>query len=497
MPIMITGNSIILYGGIRDPFTPTTNPGGPQGPTQPQYRENTQFGPLDLIRGVIATGESPYAGNPAPGNVQHTSFQATPQGWAIGPGYIWATEYAHGVGDEPYEEANIRIYQFAGLTGNSNPAGYGSDGMHYMPIAATPGATVTVIGSTYGSNAPQGGFGTGTSSVNAYMAKAGSSTFYPYYNPNFAPRSGQWYKVPLSLTDGAPVSTSNIISTYLPQPVTYTGGKRSGSAPDKLHAIKTFSNTVVPITSTMPSPSYSPQITYTTFPFASEIATQLATNISLPQWVSAAAPASNGWYYRSSGAWNFYSEGDNSIHMGGGSAVRSTVWGQGGFVKYPTASVNSVSVAAQLGPQHKTPDGRGMYESGVGQDVGGGNIFAGGGTYAPSPPSTGTNQWAIVKYSTASNTTINAPVFTSYRPLAPTPVTFPGSSTSSTMLPHGSPSHIVSGGDSKLYMGGGYNTFSGGQIRIVPTITPYASFVNTYAQVPTPLIRRNMGMFGV
>ena len=247
----------------------------------------------------------------------------------------------------------------------------------------------------------------------------------------------------------------------------------------------------------MPSPSYSPQITYTTFPFASEIATQLATNISLPQWVSAAAPASNGWYYRTAGGWNFYSEGDNSIHVGGGTAVRQTVWGQAGFVKYPTASVNSVSVAAQLGPQHKTPDGRGMYQSGVGQDVGGGNIFSGGGVYAPSPPSTGSNQWAIVKYSTASNTTINAPVFTSYRPLAPTPVTFPGSSTSSTQLPFGSPTHFVSGGDSKLYMGGGYNTSLGGQVRVVPTITPYASFVNTYAQVPTPLIRRRGGMFGV
>ncbi|MDC0308646.1 hypothetical protein OAL25_00130 [bacterium] len=497
MPIAITNNSIIWYGGIPDPFTPTTNPGGPQGVSQPQYRLNTQFGPLSLIKGVVASGgTSPWI---TP-NLQSVTFQASPQGWAIGPGYLWATEYVAGVGEEPYETAGTRMYHFAGTAMPQNPAGTGSDGMGYFPIQASPGATITIIGSTYGSNAPQGAFGIGTSGNSAYLTKGGSSPFSPYFNAPLAPRSSEWFRIPFTVTGAAPVSTSNILGTHLPQPVVYFGG-RLGSAPDKAHGIRNFSNQTIPITSIMPTPAYSPQITYTTFPWASETATQIAGSASLPGWVSAAAPATNGWYYRNPGAWNFYSAQDGHIHMGQGSAIRATVWGQAGYVKYPTASVNSVTVAAQLATGQKTSDGKGIYSSyGVGSNADGSYIFGGGGTYAPSPPTTGTNQWALVTYPVASNTTINQPAYSSYQPNVATPGNFPqANQNASTQLPMGSPINIVSGSDSKLYISGGYNTSLSGQVRVVPTVTAGVStaFVNTYAQTPTPLIRRNGRAFGV
>jgi len=497
MPIAITNNSIIWYGGIPAPFTPATNPGGPQGVSQPQYNLNTQFGPLSQIKGVVADGGTSPEITP---NLQSITFQANPQGWAIGPGYLWATDYVAGVGDEPYETAGTRMYHFAGDTSPNNPFGAASDGIGYFPIQASPGATITIIGSTYGSNAPQGAFGIATSGNNAYVTKGGSSPFSPYFNAPLAPRSSEWFRIPFTVTGAAPVSTSNIIGTHLPQPVFYYGD-RLGSAPDKAHGIRNFSNTQIPITSIMPSGTYSPQLNYTTFPWASEIATQITGSASLPGWVSAALPATNGWYYRSPSAWNFYSAQDGHIHMGQGSAMRGTVWGQAGYVKYPTASVNSVTVAAQLAAAHKTPDGRGIYSSyGVGSNADGSYIFGGGGIYAPSPPSVGTNQWALVTYPVASNTTINQPAFSSYEPIAPTPGTFPqANQNANAQLVVGSPMNIVSGSDSKLYISGGYDLSTSGTVRVVPTVTAGVSTasVNTYANTPTPLSRRNGRAFGV
>lgn len=496
MPIAITNNSIIWYGGIPDPQSPTTNPGGPQGVSQPQFQLNTTFGPVSGIRGVLSGATTPTSY----GNLASISFSASPQGWAIGPGYVWAAEYSSSVGDEPYETAGTRMYTFAGLTSPANPAGYASDGIQYHPIQAAPGATVTVIGSTYGSNAPQGASGVSTSGNNAYVTKGGSSTGFPYYNAPFAPRSAEWFKIPFSATNPAPVSTSNIVSTYLPQPVSFFGG-RLGSAPDKAHGLRNFSNQAIPITSIMPQSAYAPQLTYTTFPWASETASVLSGSASLPGWVSAAAPATNGWYYRTPSGWNFYSAQDDSIHMGGGSAVRQTVWGQAGFVKYPTASVNSVSIAATLSPNHRTPQNKGMYtQYGVGSNADGSYIYSGGGTWAPSPPTTGANQWALVTYPVASNITINTPAYSQYQPNAPVPGTFPQANTyANAMMPGGTPINIVSGSDSKLYISGGYNTATSGIIRVVPTVTAGVSsaVVNTYAQTPSSLIRRNGKMFGV
>lgn len=491
MPIAITNNAIIWYGGIPEPQSPTTNPGGVPFLPASSYQTNTQFGPLVGIRGVASAG----AGG-APNNLAHISFQANPQGWAIGPGYLWATEYSSSVGDEPYEHADTRLYNFGGLSSPSNPAGYGSDGVNMIPLASP--VSITILGSMYGSNAPQGANGTATSGSFGYASKGGSGSFYPYFNPTYS-ASSVWHKLPFSDTTPRTVSTANIVSTSIAPGTTFFDG-RMGSAPDKGHSISAYSNTTVPITTVMPSPSQSPQMRYTVFPFASETPTAVTGSSSLPQWVSATSPATNGWYYRGSGRFAIYTAGDNAIHSGGSSAVRQTVWGQAGFVKFPTASVNTVSIAATLTPGARTPDNRGLYSSyGAGQDAAGDNVYAGGGIYAPNPTTTGNVQWSFFKYPVSSSITINAPAYTNYRPTAPTPVTPSAPKTSGAVdgLFGGQPgpSNVWSG-DNKLFMIGGYSN-GAVPIRYIPTVSPFGSFANTWAQTPGPSTRKGGKAFGV
>jgi hypothetical protein len=487
MPIAITNNAIIWYGG--QPHTaPATNPGGPIGPS---FAQNTQFGPLSPIRGVVS-GSPGGAG----GNLQAVSFQASPQGWSIGPGYLWATEYSSSIGDEPYEHADTRLYHFGGLSSPSNPAGYGSDGVNMIPLASP--ATITILGSMYGSNAPQGANGTATSGSYGYATKGGSGSFYPYYNASYATPS-VWHKMPFSDTTPKTVSTANIIGISLPTAPIYFDG-RMGSAPDKAHHTYGYANTPVPVTTAMPTPSFAPGMRYTVFPYASETPTVIGTSLNLPQWISAANSATNGWYYRGSSKFSIYTAGDNSIHSGGGSAIRQTVWGQAGFIKFPTASVNTISLHATLSPTTRTPDNRGIYSGyGVGQDNAGDTVFVGGGLYSPSPNTTQGVQWSFFKYPVSSATTINTPAFDTYRPTAPTPVTPSAPKTSAAVdgLFGGAPNPSnVWSGDSKLFMMSGYvnNTTP---IRYIPTVSPFGSFANTWAQTPGPLTRKSGKAFGV
>lgn len=494
MPIAITNNGIIWYGG--QPHTaPTTNPGGTPFLPSSSYQTNTQFGPLDSIRGVAS-------GNPggAANNLQAVSFQANPQGWAIGPGYLWATEYVSGIGSEPYENADTRLYHFAGLTNPGNPAGYGSDGVNMIPLASP--VSITILGSMFGSNSPQGAPGTAVSDNYGYASSSSGFSFYPYYNPTYAANGGQIHKFPFSVTTPKVVSTANVLSTVVNPGTPYYDG-RMGSAPDKGHAISGYANTNVPITSVMPTPSFSPQMRYTTFTFASDTQTVLTGSASLPQWVSAANSATNGWYYRGSGRFCIYTAGDGSIHTGGSSAVRQTVWGQAGFVKFPTASANSISVHATLNPTTRTPDGRGIYNTyGAGQDATGDTVYVGGGNYSPSPSPTQAVQWAFFKYPVSSATTINAPAYDYYRPTAPTPVVpsapYTSGQTGGLFSGVTNPVNIWSG-DNKLFMLGGYSPSNNitVPIRSIPTVSPFASFSNSFAQTPGATVRKSGAAFGV
>lgn len=495
MPIAITNNGIIWYGGIPTPLSPTTNPGGTPFLPASSYQLNTQYGPLDPIRGVASAGSGG-----APANLPFISFQANPQGWAIGPGYLWATEYAAGVGNEPYENADTRLYHFSGLTNPGNPAGYGSDGINAIPLASP--VSITILGSMFGSNSPQGASGTATSANYGYSSMYSGFSFYPYYNPTYAANAANIHKFPFNDMTPKVVSTANVVGTVVNPGTTYFDG-RMGSAPDKGHAISGYANTNIPITSVMPTPSFSPQMRYTTFTFASDTQTVSTGSTALPQWVSAANSATNGWYYRGSGRWCIYTAGDSSIHTGGSSAVRQTVWGQGGFVKFPTASANSISLHATLSPTTMTPDVRGIYNTyGVGQDATGDTVFVGGGNYSPSPNPTQAVQWAFFKYPVSSATTINAPAYSSYRPTAPTPVTpsAPQTSGATGGLFSGmtNPVNIWSG-DNKLFMLGGYNPSNNtaSPIRSIPTVSPFGSFANTWAQTPGSTVRKSGAVFGV
>lgn len=421
MPIIMTGNSVVFYGGVPS-SPPDTAPVAP-----------TVYGPT--VTPTVPSASVGIKGRAKDqAEIKMTSFG--PYGWEIGPGYLNA-DLKLTVGEEPWEIGNERLYTIAGLQSPQVPSAlvtgtYAGDAVDFNPFAV-PSVPSVLIGSLSGSNQPSGA-DTWSDGRFAYMQTIGGGVpFYPYYNPAYITLRGA--RMPYALTTPAPSSTANIVTQDInPAPIFLAGGylaqsyfsTRVASAPT--NAYSTTLNFKVPRSPGTPWATAwngSMEASRVKFPYAGQVSVAIPVAPLAPY----GAPAYSAYRTTSRADHTRYTN-NGHIHTG----PRQTEYGSTGgtlkFNRYSTASETDWETTAtiNLGSQpHNiwtTPTYANTpytpYTGGNYGHVDGGftvesptqGLVAGQSRVAPITPNTGSSFWKHVGWPGASGTTITGLRFT-------------------------------------------------------------------------------------
>ena len=200
-------------------------------------------------------------------------------GYTMGGGYLHAFNHLNGIGQMPYEQADIALYNSGGLTA---PPQYGYNFIRMQPIAGIMAGTTAsafVLGAFRLTNGQAIFKGSGGDNSNAYQSADGTTSFYPNYNSSIPVSNST--KFPFAASGSGPIAvalTTDLSANAIP-------GRYSpvASAPDRANS-GFFSGTNSSRNSPVPTPQINSGMQSTDanyyMPWASETKTNFGPTLS-------------------------------------------------------------------------------------------------------------------------------------------------------------------------------------------------------------------------
>jgi len=200
-------------------------------------------------------------------------------GYTMDGGYLHAFNYLNGIGQFPYEQADLALYNSGGLT---VPPQYGYSFIRMQPVAGIMAGTTAsafVLGAFRLTNGQAIFKGSAGDNVNAYQGADTSTTFYPNYDPSIPTTNST--KFPFAASGSGPIAVA--LTTDL------SGEEISGryspvaSAPDRANS-GFYSGTNSSRSSPVPTPQINSGMQQSTanyyMPWASETKTNYGSSLS-------------------------------------------------------------------------------------------------------------------------------------------------------------------------------------------------------------------------
>ena len=331
-------------------------------------------------------------------------------GYTMAGGYLHAFNHLNGIGQFPYEQADLALYNSGGLT---TPPQYGYSFIRMQPIAGIMAGTTAsafVLGAFRLTNGQAIYKGSGGDNVNAYQGADPTTTFYPNYNPAIPTTNST--KFPFAASGSGPIAvalTSDLSANAIP-------GRYSpvASAPDRANS-GFFCGVNSPRSSPVPTPGINAGMQGTDanyyMPWASETKTNFGPALSplAPQIAVAETNVGNPFRQGYGGGARWVPDGH--IHYWGSAGATPSANTPNRFgVKFPTSNYVSISTAVTV---NQSPTANPYFgASGAGRlvalsppsaGVPSNMMMVGGGAAFPSST---VPQRGITRYPTASVTTI-------------------------------------------------------------------------------------------